>query len=62
MGITERTGLTAWQVKLAKEKGNHYSIGELVNAMKIIRSSEKGIKTGMIEQEVAIDYILVNIL
>ena len=61
-GITERTGLTAWQVKLAKEKGNHYSIGELVNAMKIIRSSEKGIKTGMIEQEVAIDYILVNIL
>lgn len=61
-GITEKTGLTAWQVKLAKEKGNHYSIGELVSAITILRTTEKGIKTGMIEQEMAIDYILVNIL
>jgi DNA polymerase III delta subunit len=60
--ITKRTGLTGWQVKLAKEKGVHYSIGELVKAIRTIRETEKGIKTGMIEQVMAIDYILANVM
>ena len=60
--ITKRTGLTPWQVKLAKEKGVHYDIGELVAAIRTIRETEKGIKTGAIEQNMAIDFILTSIL
>ena len=60
--ITKRTGLTPWQVKLAKEKGVNYNIGELVAAIRTIRETEKGIKTGAIEQQMAIDYILTSIL
>ncbi len=60
--ITKRTGLTGWQVKLAKEKGVNYNIGELVSAIRTIRETEKGIKTGAIEQNMAIDYILTSIL
>lgn len=60
--ITKRTGLTGWQVKLAKEKGVNYSVGELVTAIRLIRETEKGIKTGMIEQGMALDYILASVL
>jgi DNA polymerase III delta subunit len=58
----KRTGLTPWQVKMAKEKQGHYSIAELVNALKVIRSVEKGIKTGAIEADVAVEYVIVNIM
>ncbi len=58
----EKTGLTPWQVKLAKEKGTKYSIGELVANIRTIRDAEKGIKTGNLEADVAMDYVMVNIL
>lgn len=61
-GITERTGLTGFQVKLAKEKLGAYTIDELLRALKLIRFVEKSIKIGNIDQELAIDYLLVNIL
>lgn len=57
-----RTGLTPWQVKLAKEKQGHYSISELINAMKLVRFVEKGIKTGAIEAESSLEYLIVNIM
>ena len=60
--ITKRTGLTGWQVKLAKEKGVNYNIGELVAYLRLIRETEKGIKTGAIEQSMSLDYILANVL
>lgn len=58
----KRTGLTAWQVKMAKEKQGHYSIGELVDALKVIRDAEKGIKTGTIDAEIAVEYVIVHIM
>ena len=58
----KRTGLTAWQVKMAKEKQGHYSISELVNALKVIRFAEKGIKTGQLETDVSLEYVIANIL
>lgn len=58
----KRTGLTPWQVKMAKEKQGHYSIPELVNALKVIRFVEKGIKTGAIDADVAVEYVIVNIM
>lgn len=60
--IVSRTGLTAWQVKMAKEKGNKYTIPELVKALRLIRETERGIKVGLIDQAIAVEYILVNIL
>ena len=60
--IAGTTGLTAWQVKNAKEKCGHYSIGELVYMLKLIQRVEKGIKTGQIEEDNAMEYILVNVL
>lgn len=60
--IANRTGLTPWQIKIAKEKGNNYSVPELVSALRTIREVERGIKTGTIEQNLAVDYLLVNVL
>lgn len=60
--VTARTGLTAWQVKMAREKGNRYTTSELVRALRTIRETERNIKIGEIEQNIAVDYILVSIL
>lgn len=60
--MSKRTGLTPWQVKLAKEKGVHYSIDELVRAIRTIRETEKGIKTGAIEQNMSVEFILAAVL
>ena len=60
--VVKTTGLSAWQVKCAKEKCGYYSIGDLVYFLKLIRRVEKGIKTGEIEEGIAVDYVLVNML
>ena len=60
--VSEKTGLTPFQVKLAKEKGNKYTNSELVRAIRIIRETERGIKTGKIDSAFAVEYILCNIL
>lgn len=58
----KRTSLTPWQVKMAKEKQGHYTISELVNALKVIRMAEKGIKTGQLDAEIAFEYVIANIM
>jgi DNA polymerase III delta subunit len=58
----KRTGLTAWQVKLAKEKEGHYTLPQLVNALKVIRFVEKGIKTGQIDSDISLEYAIINIM
>lgn len=60
--IASSTGLTKWQVKCAKEKCGNYSIGELVNILKLIQRIQKGIITGQIEDSMSVEYLLVNIL
>lgn len=60
--IPKTTGLTAWQVKCAKEKCGYYTIGDLVYFLKLIRKFEKGIKTGEIDESISVDYVLVNML
>lgn len=59
--VSKSTGLTGWQIKCAKEKIGHYSIGDLVYMLKLIRSVEKGIKTGQIEDSIALPYIMTEI-
>lgn len=59
---SKRTGLTPWQVKLAKEKMGHYTIPELLDALKIIRKAERGIKLGQIDSDIAVEYVMVNVM
>lgn len=60
--ICKTTGLQYYQVKYNQDKKGYYSIGELVNAIKIIQKTEEGIKTGKIDEQNSIDYVLVNVL
>jgi DNA polymerase III delta subunit len=59
--ITESTGLTPFQVKLASGHKNIYSNGDLIYLMRLVRDAEKGIKTGEIEESMAVPYVLVNL-
>jgi DNA polymerase III delta subunit len=59
--ITECTGLTPFQVKLPSGHKNVYSNGDLVYLMRALRNAEKGIKTGEIEDSIAVPYVLVNL-
>lgn len=56
-GVCDRTGLTSYQVSLAKEHLGNYTVGELTSFLRKIRDVEKGIKNGTIEQALAIDYV-----
>jgi DNA polymerase III delta subunit len=58
---SKRTGLTPWQVKLAKEKQGHYTLAELLNAMRIVRDTEKGIKTGQIDSDVSLESLVIGV-
>ena len=60
--ISDITGLTAWQVKCAKERCGHYRVAELFNMLKLVQEIQKGIITGQIEDEISVEYLLVNIL
>ena len=60
--IAKSTGLTSWQVKCAKDKCGFYSIGELVDILRLIQKIQKGIITGQIEDSMSVEYLLVNIL
>lgn len=60
--LSKATGLTGWDIKCVTPYKNKYKTNELINAMKLIHKVEKGIKTGQIEDSVAVPYVLVNIL
>jgi len=60
-GICEFTGLTPFQVKLAKERMGVFNKEQLVSIIKAVRKVEKGIKIGWIEEPMAIKYVLTQI-
>lgn len=59
--VSKSTGLTGWQIKCVKPYIDRWEIWELLDAMKLLRSVETGIKTGKIEDKMAVPYVLVNI-
>lgn len=61
LDITQKTGLTAWQVKLAKEKNKGYGIYEIINSMRTIKKVDLGIKTGKIEASQSLTYLVLSI-
>ena len=60
--VSKGTGLTGWQIKNAKKHVGKYRDSELVRMMRIIQQIESGIKTGQIEDEMAMSYLLVRVL
>ena len=60
--IEATTGLQYWQIKNAKECCRVYSTNNLIYIMKLIQSTERRIKTGDIEESIAVEYVISNIL
>ena len=60
--VVKSTGLSSYQIKLAKDKCGYYGIGELVYMLKCIRETEVGIKTGKVDEKTAIPKLLVDVL
>ncbi len=60
--VAKTTGLTGWQIKNAQKHLNKYRNGELVKLMRLIHRVQKEIKLGLIDDDVVMDYILVNTL
>lgn len=59
--IAKTTGLTAWQIKNAKECVGRWRPGDLVYLMRLIQQTESGIKSGKIEESIAVEYILTSL-
>ena len=60
--VSKTTGLTSWQIRNAENKVNKYSINELIEALRLLQKTEQGIKSGRIDNVIAIDFILINVL
>ena len=59
--IAKVTGLTSIQVWSATKKINYYSTRELINIMKLSEEVEYRIKTGTLDESIAIEYLLSKI-
>ena len=59
---TKNLGLNGWAVKNVSAYKDNYSNGELVKFMRLIREAEKGIKTGVIADEISVESILVQVM
>lgn len=60
--ITQGTGLNGFQIKNAKPHVGKYSDKELIYILQLIQKVESGIKTGKMEDEFAMQYLLTHIM
>ena len=62
--VAEKTGLDAWRIMKIKEQGvlGAWTVPQLVEALRVIRWTEKGIKTGEIEAAVALDFLITQLI
>lgn len=59
--LSKITDMTQYQIRCAKEKAGFYKNRELVRLMRLIQDTEKKIKMGEIEADIAMDYVLANL-
>ena len=59
---TKMLGLNGWVVKNVSKHKDRYSNGELIKFMKLIREAERGIKTGLIADDISVESILVQVM
>ena len=60
--ISKGTGLNGWQIKNAKAHVGRYSEQELIYIVQLVQKIESGIKTGRMDDEFAMQYLLTHIL
>lgn len=60
--ICKTTGLSAWDVKLARQTVGSWQSEDLVFFLKTFQAIEQGIKLGEIDEESAMDYLMVSVL
>jgi len=60
--VCKSTGLTPWDVKIAKKTLNCWQSEDLVFFLKTLQRLEQGIKTGEVEEGTALDLLMVSIL
>lgn len=60
--ITAATGLSSWQINHVRDKVGSYSLNNLLAVLRLIQGAEFGIKTGKIEQDMAMEKLMVDIL
>ena len=60
--ICKTTGLSAWDVKLAKQTLGCWQSEDLVFFLKTFQAIEQGIKLGEVDEESAMDYLMVSVL
>ena len=60
--LSRGTGLNGWQIKNARKHVGKYSEEELNYILRLIQKLESGIKTGRMEDEFAMQYLLVHVL
>ena len=56
--IQQNTGINYYQYKKAKDKSGYYSNERLIDILYVIMNLEQGIKSGTIDQEFVIDYLI----
>lgn len=54
----QQLGLTKGQIYMTAQKCDHYNLFELVNIVKLLRSLERGIKIGTVEDSFAMEYFM----
>lgn len=61
-GVCDRTGLTSWQIKCAIDFDKYYNIDECERNLLLLQDTEVKIKTGVLTPDIALDYILAEVL
>lgn len=60
--LSKATGLSGWEIKNAKPHVNKFGDEELIYILQLIQKIERGIKTGRMEDEFAMQYLLTHIM
>jgi hypothetical protein len=60
--VSDVTGLTGWQIKMAYEKGYNYEPRELLGIMDTIKYIDESIKIGKIEAQHALPYLIAKVM
>ena len=60
--VTEVSGITAYEAKIAANRANRYSPQESLRALKLIQEIEFGVKTGKIAEDISLDYFIAMVI
>ena len=60
--VSKATGLSAWQINAARQHVGRYREKDLIYIVRLIQRVESGIKTGRMDDEFAMQYLLTHIM